>query len=84
MMNIEVNDSRLMGKHLCFLRTTKTDLNQSQITELLNIERSTYAKYEAGLTKPGIKTIKHIATILGISVDLLFDYENNDRIDNTV
>ena len=76
--NIDNNDLKLMGAHLHFLRTTKTDLNQAQLAELLNIDRSTYAKYETGMTQPSIKTIKSISKILDVSIDSLLNYEDNE------
>lgn len=78
--NNDNNDLRLMGAHLRFLRTTKTDLNQAQLAELLNIDRSTYAKYESGMSQPGIKTIKSIAKVLGESIDSLLNYGDNEYI----
>ena len=78
--NIGNTNLRLMGAHLRFLRTAKTNLNQAQIAELLNIDRSTYAKYEAGMTQPGIKTIKSIAKNLNVSIDSLLNYGDNEYV----
>ena len=68
------------GEHLRFLRTSRTDLTQGEIAELLNIDRSTYTYYESGKTEPSLETLKKLAGILGVSVDRLVYWEHNKFI----
>lgn len=67
-------DSELLGERLRFLRTSKTNMSQSQIAKLLFLDRSTYTNYELGKIQPTIKIIKELAKIYEISIDTLLDY----------
>ena len=42
--------------------------------------KRTDAKYEAGMTQPGIKTIKSIAKNLNVSIDSLLNYGDNEYV----
>ena len=42
-------------------------LSQKQVADALNIERSTYTKYETGDTEPNLNTIVRIAAIYNVS-----------------
>lgn len=47
-------------------------LSQKQVADALNIERSTYTKYESGVSEPSAKTLVKIAKIFNIDpVELL-------------
>ena len=41
----------------------KTGLTQNQVADLLGIERSTYAKYECGTSKPSLDVLYKISLI---------------------
>ena len=49
----------------------KTGLTQNQIADLLDIERSTYAKYECGAAKPPIDILYRISVVYNASADEL-------------
>ena len=42
-------------------------LSQRQVADALNIERSTYTKYETGDTEPNLNTIVRLAAIYNVS-----------------
>lgn len=42
-------------------------LSQKQVADALNIERSTYTKYETGDTEPNLNTIVRLAAIYNVS-----------------
>ena len=46
---------------------------QQEIADILQIDRSTYAYYEAGKTEPNIPKLKKIANMYGISLDDLIE-----------
>ena len=68
------------GEHLRFLRTSHTDMSQTEVARLLNVDRSTYTNYELGKTEPPLETLKMLAGIFGISVDRLVYWEHNKFI----
>lgn len=62
----------MLATHLRLLRE-KNGLTQKQVAEMLNIDRSTYAYYESGKTRPDILTIAKLARLYRISTDFLLD-----------
>ena len=50
-------------------------LSQKQVADALNIERSTYTKYETGDTEPNLNTIVKIAAIYNVSPTELLPME---------
>lgn len=50
-------------------------LSQQQVADILKINRSTYAYYETGKSKPKLPTLKKLAAIYGVSVDALLGQE---------
>ncbi len=66
------------AKRLKTLRI-KSELNQTQLAQRLNLKSSAISKYEKGLTQPGIETLITLAQIFGVSLDYLVgisDIEN--------
>lgn len=48
------------------------NLTQQQVADILNMERSSIAKYENGTSTPNIKNLPEICEVLSVSVmDLL-------------
>lgn len=76
----EIFMSVKFGEHLRFLRTSRTDMSQTDVAKQLNIDRSTYTNYELGNTEPPMETLKKIAGIFGISIDRLVFWEHNKFI----
>ena len=72
--------SVMFGEHLRFLRTSRTEMSQSDVARLLNIDRSTYTNYELGKTEPPMETLKKLAGIFGVSVERLVYWEHNKFI----
>ncbi|MED4866146.1 helix-turn-helix domain-containing protein [Heyndrickxia faecalis] len=54
----------------------KRNLSQQQLADALNINRSTYARYELGQTQPDFDTLKKIASFYDVSIDYLIKGEN--------
>ncbi|MCI1956282.1 MAG: helix-turn-helix domain-containing protein [Oscillospiraceae bacterium] len=53
----------------------KCGFTQNQLAKILNIDRSTYAYYETGKTRPDVSTIMTLAKIFNISVSELLEDE---------
>lgn len=58
------------GERLKKLRESKK-LSQQQLAEKLNINRSTYARYELGQTQPDFETLEKLADFFEVSTDYL-------------
>ena len=58
------------AKRLKVLRK-KAGINQTEIADVLNIERSTYAYYETGKTTPSFNTLLNICKIHSVTTDWL-------------
>ena len=55
-------------------------LSHQQVADALNIERSTYTKYETGKTTPNVKVLVKLAKIFNINpTDLLPDEPDDKR-----
>ena len=48
-------------------------LTQQQVADMLNLNRTTYTKYETGVSEPSIEIMKKIASIFGVDINALFD-----------
>lgn len=48
-----------------------SNMTQAQISELLNLDRSTYACYERGITTPSITSLINLSRLYGVSLDFL-------------
>ena len=67
--------SREFGIRLYHLRLHKTELSQTQIADLLHLERSTYTKYESGVSETSLQTLRKLQKIFGVSFDELLNEE---------
>jgi transcriptional regulator with XRE-family HTH domain len=67
------------GERLKRLREDRK-LSQQQLADRLNINRSTYARYELGQTQPDYETLQRLADFYGVSVDYLFGRENKKNL----
>jgi transcriptional regulator with XRE-family HTH domain len=67
------------GERLKRLREDRK-LSQQQLADRLNINRSTYARYELGQTQPDYETLQRLADFYEVSVDYLFGRENNNNL----
>ncbi len=50
-------------------------LSQKEVAEAIGVAKSTYSLYESGKREPNVKTIKKIASFLGVSGDSLLGTE---------
>ncbi|WP_346234545.1 helix-turn-helix transcriptional regulator [Lysinibacillus telephonicus] len=54
----------------------KLGLSQKELTDRLNINRSTYARYETSSTQPDFDTLKKLADFFEVSTDYILGREN--------
>ena len=52
------------------------EFTQTEISNYLKIDQTTYSRYETGTTEPDIATIKKLANFFDVSIDYLLE---NDR-----
>ena len=48
---------------------------QQQVSDILNIERSTYASYETGRNRPDVALLQNFAKIFNVTVDFILNIE---------
>ena len=61
------------GEHLKDLRF-ETDYTQEDIAKLLCIDRTTYTKYETGVSEPNLEILKRLCDIFEVDFNTLMDY----------
>jgi len=54
-------------------------LSQQQLADALNINRSTYARYELGQTQPDFETLEKMASFYDVSVDYLLGRKSSEH-----
>lgn len=62
-------------------------LTQQQVSDILNINRTTYTKYETGVSEPSQEVLKKIVSIFGIDYNALLGVEDvlgADFFDNSL
>ena len=65
----------MFSMRLTSLRKAR-DLTQSDIAQMLGLNRSSYTCYEIGTSTPGLTTLCTIADIFGVSLDYLVGRTN--------
>jgi len=77
---LEVGEMMDFSKRLKKQRMKKK-LTQEEFSNLLNIKRATYAKYETGENQPSYELLKEIATHFNVTTDYLlgFDKDMNEQ-----
>lgn len=65
-----------------FAKNLKTErilnnLTQKQLAEKIGIKTQSYQAYEAGITLPTTENLLKLCLILNVSLDYLFDYNQN-------
>lgn len=63
-----------LGHNLAFYRRL-AGLTQEQVAQQLNINRTTYTKYETGDSEPNIEILRNISEILQIEIGVLLSEE---------
>lgn len=61
-----------LGQNLVFFRKA-VGWTQQQIADMLNINRTTYTKYELGTSEPSLEILKKIASLLRVDINTLLD-----------
>jgi DNA-binding XRE family transcriptional regulator len=56
---------------------------QQNISDLLNIPRSTYKSYEEGVSEPNLRLLKKLSDIYQISIDSIFDSSPEDFFESS-
>ena len=64
----------LLANNLKILRK-RHGYTQSQVALLLEVNRSTYAYYELGKTRPKIATLQALSALYGVTIDDLLKKE---------
>ncbi len=67
-----------LGSNLSYYRKL-AGLTQQQVADMLNLNRTTYTKYETGASEPSIEILKRIAETFGVEVGDLLN-ESPDQI----
>lgn len=62
----------MIGQNLKKCRLSK-NLTQDRVADLLNIDRSTYTKYELDVVEPSLKTLKKLTTIFDVDYNYLLN-----------
>lgn len=57
-----------------------TGFTQKEVSEELNIPRSTLANYECGRTEPDLETLAKLADFYAVSADWLLGTKGNNRL----
>ncbi|PIC59067.1 hypothetical protein CSV80_00660 [Sporosarcina sp. P12(2017)] len=66
----------MLSHNLKKLRTTQTNLTQSEFAKKIDVARTTYAMYEQGHREPDYKTLQRIADYYNVSIDSLLGRSN--------
>lgn len=72
-----------LGDQLRQLRNIKK-VNQSEVAEFLNIDRSTYGKYETGDSSPDYDKLIKLADYFGVSIDYLLGRTDIKKAPETI
>ena len=73
------NASSYFSENLIKLRKN-LGLTQQQVAAKLGIDRTTYTKYETGVSEPSFEMLIRLSQLLGISLDELFGAPVDDRL----
>jgi transcriptional regulator with XRE-family HTH domain len=65
-------DKRILAGNLIYLRVTKSKFSQATVSDFLNIERSTYARWEMGIVSIKAEYLPELASVFNVSINILF------------
>lgn len=68
----------MIGNKLKQLRENK-GINQTEISNMLNIKQASYSNYENNKREPDIKTIKALADFYNVTTDFLLEHDQNNE-----
>ncbi len=66
------NRGSVFSHNLTMLRQSR-GMTQLEVAKLLSINRSTYTKYETGVSEPSITTIRKIAKLFSVDANALIE-----------
>ena len=52
------------------------DLTQAQVAQRIQVDRTTYTKYESGAVEPSIATLRTLCNVLQVTPNDLFGWES--------
>ena len=67
------------GQNLIYYRT-QCGLTQQEVADKLNLNRSTYTKYETSVSEPSLEILLKIADIFGVDPNQLLDTERTKNV----
>ena len=70
------NDRNSLSAKLEALRKKK-GLTQKDVADILKVNRTTYTKYETGVTEPNISALRKLAEIFEVDLNLLLADDDN-------
>ncbi|WP_186370656.1 helix-turn-helix domain-containing protein [Shouchella miscanthi] len=73
----------MYGRRLASLRKQKK-LSQEALTQILGINRSTYARYETEKTQPDFDTLQQLANFYDVTIDYLLGRTDNPNSDISI
>ena len=73
------NGSSFFSENLIKLRKNK-GFTQQQVASKLGIDRTTYTKYETGVSEPAFEMLIRLSQMLNVSLDELFGGPVNDPL----
>ncbi len=68
-----------LGRNLLYYRKL-AGLTQQQMAEALNINRTTYTKYETGDSEPSVEMMRYISALLHVDIGVLLSEETSDKV----
>ena len=71
---------KMFGEKLQELRTRK-NLSQTQLSKILNLDKSTVCGYEKNIRLPSLDTLKSIARFFHVSTDYLLEMNSTRTLD---
>ena len=72
------NVNQSFGKNLAKYRKL-CGFTQQDIADILNLNRTTYTKYETGVSEPSFEILKKIVAIYGVDVNAILGQENFEK-----
>ena len=76
-----IGGKKVLGDKLLELRKNN-GYTQIEISKKLNIQQTTYSKYEKGQRQPDYEILKKIANLYGVTTDFLL--ERTEEIENDI
>ena len=72
------NVNQSFGKNLVKYRKL-CGFTQQEIADILNLNRTTYTKYETGVSEPSFEILKKIVAVYGVDVNAILGQEEFDK-----